>query len=61
MNLGFVCTSLTVTTQKLQTCSSWTLCFTLKAVFVLKIFFFFFFGHVGKRADIKKAKVNFKI
>ena len=35
-------------------------CFMLKALFVLKMFNFTFFNHVGKRLD-KKAKVNLKI
>ena len=38
-------------------------CFTLKAIFVLKIFTFLFclFGYVEKRLDNNKAMVNFKI
>ena len=37
-------------------------CFTLKALFVLKIFTFLFrlFGHIGKQFD-DKAKVRLKI
>ena len=38
-------------------------CFTLKAIFVLKIFTFlsWLFGYVEKRLDNNKAMVNFKI
>ena len=38
-------------------------CFTLKAIFVLKIFTFLscLFGYVEKRLDNNKAMVNFKI